>query len=112
MNIVIDILIILGILFALCSVIGMIRMPDTFCRMQASTIISTLVVLLIIAGVLIYEIAYGKNTEMIVKLVILAVFYIVTSPISGHALAKGAYHHGVKMTEEHECDQYGEDMEK
>ena len=49
---------------------------------------------------------------MAVKLAVMGVFYIVTSPISGHAIAKGAYWHGVKTSRKTVCDQYGEDMEK
>ena len=112
MSIVVNILIIVGIVFALLSVIGMLRMPDTFCRMQSSTIISTLVVILVIAGAIVYAAAALKNTEMIIKLAVLLVFYIVTAPLSGHALAKGAYRHGVKMNDRIKCDKYGEDMEK
>ncbi|MGI6071733.1 MAG: monovalent cation/H(+) antiporter subunit G [Lachnospiraceae bacterium] len=111
MNYVIDVLIILGILFAIAGVLGLIRMPDAFCRMQASTIISTLVVILVIIGAIIYCAVYLKNTEMIIKLAVLGLFYIITSPISGHAIAKGAYRHGVKMTGNNKCDMYGEDME-
>ena len=87
-------------------------MPDAFNRMQSSTIISTIVVFFVIAGAIVYCAVYTKNTEMIIKLAVLLVFYLITAPISGHAIAKGAYRHGVKMTEKKACDEYGEDMEK
>ena len=111
MMIVIGVLIIIGIIFAVCGVIGMLRMPDSYNRMQSSTIISTIVVVFVIAAAIIYAAVYLKNTDMIIKLAVLLVFYIVTAPISGHAIAKGAYRHGVKMTEKRRCDKYGEDME-
>ena len=112
MSIAITLLMIFSLIFAVCGVIGMLRMPDTFCRMQTSTIISTLVVVLALAGAIVYAAGVLKNTDMVIKLAVLLVFYIVTAPISGHALAKGAYRHGTKMTEKHTCDKYGEDMEK
>ncbi len=105
-------LIVIGIIFAICGVIGLLRMPDAFNRMQASTIISTIVVIFVIAGAIVYAAVFLKNTDMIIKLAVLLVFYIITAPISGHAIAKGAYRHGVKMTEKKACDAYGEDMEK
>lgn len=111
MNIVIYALIGIGILFAIAGVVGLLRMPDSYNRMQASTIISTIVILLVIIAAILYEAIYVKNTEMCIKLGVLGLFYIITSPIAGHAIAKGAYHHGVKMTEKHVCDKYGEDME-
>ena len=112
MNILIIALIAIGILFAICGVVGLLRMPDAYCRMQSSTIISTIVVVAVIAAAIIYVAVYLNNTEMIIKLAVLGVFYIITSPIAGHAIAKGAYRHGVPMTDKRKCDAYGEDMEK
>ena len=54
---------------------------------------------------------YGKCAEMAVKLGVLGLFYIITAPISGHAIAKGAYHHGVRPEKKMKCDKYGEDLE-
>ena len=42
LRIVIDVLLAVGAFFALVGTLGILRMPDTFCRMQASTCISTL----------------------------------------------------------------------
>lgn len=111
MNILIIVLIALGVVFAITSVIGLLRMQDSYLRMQSSTIISTIVVVLVIAGAILYGAIYMKNLEICIKLGVLGLFYIITSPIAGHAIAKGAYHHGVKMTDKHLCDKYGEDME-
>lgn len=112
MRIAVDILIALDLIFALAGVIGMLRMPDTFCRMQSSTNIATFGILgVIIAGIL-YSFAVLHNSDMGVKLIVLGVFYIVTNPIGSHAIAKGAYRHGVYPDKEMVCDKYGEDMEK
>lgn len=111
MKIVIDILIVFSLFFAFAGVVGMLRMPDTYCRMQSSTNISTFGVLgVIIAGIL-YSIFMLGNIEMAVKLAVLGVFYIITNPISAHALAKGAYWHGVRPEKEMVCDKYREDLE-
>ena len=50
-------------------------------------------------------------SRMAVKLAVLGIFYIITNPIASHALAKGAYHHGVRPEKEMVCDKYGEDLE-
>lgn len=112
MRYVIDFFMALSIFFAFAGVIGMLRMPDAYCRMQSSTNISTLGVLGVIIGGACYSIAYLNNYEMFIKLLVLGLFYILTSPIAGHAIAKGAYHHGVKMDKKTACDKYGEDMEE
>ena len=111
MRYVIDFFMALSIFFALAGVVGILRMPDAYCRMQSSTNVSTLGVLGVIIGGACYSINTLQNYEMFIKLLILGLFYLLTSPISGHAIAKGAYHHGVKMDEKAVCDKYGEDME-
>ena len=111
MRIVIDLLIVISIFFAFAGVVGMLRMPDAFCRMQSSTNIATLGVLgVIIAGVL-YAAIYLHDGAMAVKLVFMGIFYIITNPISGHAICRGAYKHGIRPDNEMECDKYGEDLE-
>ncbi len=111
MRIAIDILIGLSILFALAGVVGMLRFRDSFSRMQASTNISTFGILgVIIAGCL-YSGFMLHDYQMLVKLIVLGVFYIITSPISGHAIAKAAYKKGIRPEKEMVCDKYGEDLE-
>ena len=110
MRIIIDLLIVISIFFAFAGVVGMLRMPDSFCRMQSSTNIATLGVLgVIIAGVL-YAAIYLHDGGMAVKLVFMGIFYIITNPISGHAICRGGYKHGVRPDKKYEVDKYGEDM--
>ena len=111
MRIVIDILIAASVLFAFAGVVGMLRMPDTFCRMQSSTNISTFGVLGVILGGILHAVFELGNGEMAVKLAVLGVFYLITTPISGHAIAKGAYWHGVRPEKKMVCDQMEEDLE-
>ena len=46
LRVIIDIFILGGCFFALAGAVGIVRMPDTFSRMQSSTNITTLGVLL------------------------------------------------------------------
>ncbi|MBO6164110.1 MAG: monovalent cation/H(+) antiporter subunit G [Lachnospiraceae bacterium] len=110
MRIAIDILIGISVFFAFAGVVGMLRMPDSFCRMQSSTNISTLGVLGVIIGGILYAAFFLGDAGMAVKLAGMGLFYIITSPISGHAICKGAYKHGVRPEKEMVCDKYGEDM--
>lgn len=111
MRIVIDILIGLSILFALAGVVGMIRMPDAYTRMQSSTNVSTFGVLgVLIAGIL-YSIIYLGDISMAIKMGVLIVFYLITSPIAGHAIAKAAYRSKVPASPKTIVDKYGEDLE-
>ena len=112
MRIVIDVLIAISVFFAFAGVVGMLRMPDAFSRMQSSTNITTLGVLGVILGGILYSACILHNAEMAVKLAVLGIFYIITSPVSGHALARAAYHHGVRPEKKMETDKYGEDLEE
>ncbi len=100
-----------SLIFALAGVVGMLRFKDSYSRMQASTCIPTLGVLGVIIGGIIYSIGWLNDTSMAVKLAVLGLFYIVTNPISGHAIAKAAYRRGVRPDSEMVCDKYGEDLE-
>ena len=110
MRIAIDILIGISVFFAFAGVIGMLRMPDAFCRMQSSTNVSTLGVLGVIIGGILYSAFYLHDGGMSIKLAVMGIFYIVTGPISGHAIARAAYRHGVRPKKEMKVDKYGEDL--
>ena len=60
-RIVIDILMLVGLVFCVAGVKGLIKMPDTFCRMQASTCISTLGVLCTAIGAVLYGVGKKKR---------------------------------------------------
>ena len=104
-------LIFIGLFFALAGVVGLIRMPDAYCRMQSATNVSTLGVIGVMVAGLLYCIFILQDWEMSVKMAVLTVFYIVTNPIGSHAIARGAYMHGIYPEKPMICDQYGEDLE-
>lgn len=111
MRIAVDILIGISLFFAFAGTVGLLRMPDTFSRLQSSTNIATLGLLGVIIGGIVYSIGQYADFTMAVKLAILGVFYIITNPISGHSLTKAAYRHGIRPIDGFVCDKYGEDME-
>lgn len=110
-RIIIDVLIVAGFFFAFAGVIGMLRMPDSFCRMQSSTNVGTLGTLFVCIAGVIYSIVFLGDGAMAVKMAVLGIFYIVTNPIAGHAIAKAAYHKGLTENAKLVCDKYGEDLE-
>jgi len=110
LRIVIDVLIAIGVVFALAGTIGLIKMPDTFCRMQASTCIPTLGMLCIMLGAILYAIFVMQSAGSAVKIAVIALMIFVTNPIGAHAIAKGAYKSGVRPEKEMEVDDYGRDF--
>ena len=109
LRIIIDVLLFVGAFFALVGVVGVIRYQDTYCRMQASTCIATLGVMGVILGAIVYAIWVEHNAGTAVKLALLLIFILFTNPISGHALAKGAYKQKTLPRKEMIVDDYGED---
>ena len=102
------ILIIIGILFNIFGCIGLVRFPDVYNRLQASTKCVTLGTILLLVGVAIIS-ATGATSA---KAIICAVFILLTAPTAAHAIAKGAYASGVPLWEDSVVDKYAEHKEK
>ena len=110
MRIVIDILLAAGFIFALAGAKGLLQMPDAFCRMQASTCISTLGVLGVIAGGALYAFFVMGSVATGVKILLIGLLIITINPVGAHAIAKGAYRSGIRPDKEMEIDDYGRDI--
>ena len=102
------ILIMIGIFFNISGCIGLVRLPDVYNRLQASTKCVTLGTVLLLVGVVLISDLPALNA----KAIICAVFILITSPTAAHAIAKGAYASGVKLWENSVVDKYGEDIGK
>ena len=102
------ILIIVGILFDIFGCIGLVRFPDVYNRLQASTKCVTLGTILLLIGVA-FICGWGSIAA---RAIICAVFILITSPTAAHAIAKGAYASGVKLWEKSVVDKYGEEIDK
>ncbi|MHC4482077.1 MAG: monovalent cation/H(+) antiporter subunit G [Planctomycetota bacterium] len=102
------ILIIIGILFDIFGCIGLVRFPDVYNRLQASTKCVTLGTILLLLGV---ALAAGSGATG-GKAIICAVFILITSPTAAHAIAKGAYASGVPLWEDSVVDKYAEKADK
>jgi len=102
------ILVTIGILFDIFGCIGLVRFPDVYNRLQASTKCVTLGTILVLVGV-----AFIHSCGPIsAKAIICAVFILITSPTAAHAIAKGAYASGVKLWENSVVDKYAERKDK
>ena len=110
MRIVIDILLAVGFVFALAGTKGILQMPDTFCRMQASTCITTLGTAGVILGGALYASCVMGSVSTGVKVLFIGLLIITVNPIGSHAIAKGAYKNGVRPDKEMEIDDYGRDF--
>jgi multicomponent Na+:H+ antiporter subunit G len=102
------ILIIIGILFDIFGCIGLVRFPDVYNRLQASTKCVTLGTILLLVGVALAS-GIGPTAS---RAIICAVFILITSPTAAHAIAKGSYASGVELWENSVVDKYAEQVNK
>jgi len=101
------IFIIIGLCFDVFGCIGLVRLPDVYNRLQASTKSVTLGTCGIMFGVFLIE---GLNPSGI-KAMLVAIFLLLTSPTAAHALARAAYNSGIKLWHKSSVDYYKESKE-
>lgn len=94
LRVIIDVLLVLGAFFALAGTVGIIRMPDCFCRMQSSTNIATLGLFFAIIGGALYAIFVMHSWASFGKILFVGVIYIIQNPAGAQALARAAYRRG------------------
>lgn len=108
-NILITCLFIVGIFFIVAGVVGILRMPDTFCRLQSATNVSTMGAMPIALGCSIWGFVNSNNSIGIKALVILF-FLIITNPVVSHVMARTAYKIKIVPSNETKFDHYGRDI--
>ena len=110
LRIIIDLLIAVGVIFALAGTIGVMKMPDTFCRMQASTCVTTLGAVFLIAAAILYAAFVMHSGSTAVKILVIGALVIAVNPIGAHAIGKGAYRSGVRPERPMEMDDFRSDF--
>ena len=84
-----------GSVFALLAAIGVLRMPDVFTRMQASTKASTLGLACLLVGA---ALQMGDFASFI-RVVSIGAFVLLTTPVAGHVIARASYFADVPLWE-------------
>ena len=76
-----------GAMFALLAAVGVLRMPDVFTRMQASTKASTLGLGCLLIGA---ALQMGDFASFI-RVASIGAFVLLTTPVSAHVIARASY---------------------
>ena len=86
---------IVGATLALFAGVGVLRMPDVFTRMQASTKASTLGLGSLLAGVAL------RNPELsfVVRAASIGAFMLLTTAVAAHVIARAAARSGARIWE-------------
>lgn len=88
-----------GVLFLFLGSLGVYRMPDVYNRLQAGTKCTTLGAFCTIVGVGILEPSWFLIT------LVIAVFILLTNPISSHALGRASCLSGVPLCDKTKVNQ-------
>ena len=95
----------IGVVFNLFGCIGLVRLPDIYNRLQASTKCVTFGTIFILFGALIY----CGFTSLGIKALLCLIFILLTSPTAAHAISRGAHQSGVSLWKKSVIDAYKED---
>lgn len=101
--------ILIGVFFFFTATIGLIRMPDYYCRMQTTGKGDTLGALLCLMGMAIYNLDAGltlTNILVSVKIMFIAIFIFIANPTATFAITKAGIDCGVEVwTKKKEVEQ-------
>ncbi len=84
-----------GALFMLMGSLGVLRMPDLFLRMSASTKAATLGTSSLLAAVAVHFGEIGAASRAVATII----FLLLTAPVAAHMLGRAGYFVGVKLAD-------------
>lgn len=81
-----------GVFFIVFGVLGILRFPDVYTRLHPVSKAGTAGVLSLFVGLIIYS---GFNL-LSLRIILIALFIVITSPVASHAIARGAIESGIR----------------
>lgn len=97
-----DALVIFGTFVVTIGVYGIIRMPDTFTRLHAASkaVFLGLISLLVAS-------TFTGEPEIIFRVILIAFFLLMTTPVSAHVIGKATFHREERMRSPDAVDESG-----
>ena len=80
-----------GLFFLVVATVGLLRLPDVYNRLHATTKCDTLG-----AGLVLLSMALQSDFSVAVRLIILIIFILITNPTAAHVIARAAYKTGIR----------------
>lgn len=93
LDVLIAVLMFIGSFFTLVASVGLLRMPDLFMRLSATTKAATLGIALVLAAAALHF----NQTGVTGRVIAIIVFVILTAPVAAHMIARAAYFNGVPL---------------
>ncbi len=102
-----DALVVLGVGIMTVGVYGVIRMPDVYTRLHAAS----KSVFLGVFSLALASIVTG-DPAIIARVILIAVLLLLTTPVSAHAIGRGAYLEGERMETPGAVDESGHHLDE
>lgn len=83
---------VLGLFFMVFGVLGLLKFPDVYTRIHPAGKAGTAGVLSLLIGLMFY----AGFSVMTLRLILIALFIVVTSPVASHVIARGAQGSGLE----------------
>ena len=90
----VSILLVVGVAFSLSAAVGILRLPDLYLRIQASSKSVTMGAIPVLIALVVAE---GPVSTFTSRAVVVGGLLLVFAPMASHALARAAYKAGVPM---------------
>lgn len=97
-------LVVLGTLLIVLAAFGLLRMPDIYLRLSATSKSSSLGIACVLAGVALLM----QDTGVTLRALIIVAFVVLTVPVASHILGRAAYRAGTKLWAGSVVDEMGE----
>ncbi|MCQ6963107.1 monovalent cation/H(+) antiporter subunit G [Methanolobus chelungpuianus] len=99
-----NIFFLIGILFVFLGMVGLLRLPDVYNRLHATTKIATLGAF----GVMLAITIRTGLSAMGLKAIMVGIFLILTAPVAAHIIARAAHRSGTELWTGSVADEYAE----
>lgn len=103
LNVLSDIVLLIGMFFVFLGMLGLLRLPDVYNRLHATAKIGTLGAF----GVMLSIVMRTGFTPLGVKAIAVGLFLLLTAPIAAHMITRAAHRHGIGLCKESVVDEYG-----
>jgi monovalent cation/proton antiporter MnhG/PhaG subunit len=96
-EVIVSLLLLAGLVFTFAGSLGLLRLPDLFCRMHATGKSSTLGVI----GIVLASFIYFSTSEAgpSIKELLTIIFVFLSGPVGAHMIARAAYRSQVPFHE-------------
>ena len=91
----------------LVASVGLIRLPDVYCRMHAATKATTFGM----GGILLGASLIFQSTTVTTQALLAIFFLFLTAPVAAHLISRAAYKRGPDLCAETTQDEYGKYLE-